>query len=275
MVSKKNEKAQHDATQDKEMILTREQILKVIELTEENSAARRLSCDYLKGFLESCGIDFDIDFSSLAGNYSSSNPKKSIIVPQDEDLVELYEKLPDTHWRNVYSLSLTYGLRNHENFYADRSPLTQGHDYIIVPEHTKTGFRICYPNYPEWIDEFNLRGAQFPEEIEEFRAWYEKSPQEASDSVAHEKQGTRVREALSLSKYIKGCRPYFLRYAWVRRSTLIRPMHEEEAARSLGHKVDVHRRIYRRWISIEDFHRSYEKFKNNPSHTVVPRRKVA
>ncbi len=167
---------------------------------------------------------------------------------------------------------MTYGLRNHENFYIDRTPLTQGHDFVVVPEHTKTGYRICYPNYPEWIDEFSLRGAQFPEELENFRKWYERSPQEASDSVNHRRQGDRVRDGLNLKKYIKGGRPYSFRYAWVRRSTLDRSMQEEASARSLGHSVDVHRSIYRRWISVEDFHRNYEKFKNGSGQVDIPKR---
>ncbi len=82
---------QQNATTGKnqDLILTRERILEVIQATEENSAARKKACDHFKSFIEFCGIDFDLDFQSLAGSYSPSKPKNSVVVPSDEKLVQI------------------------------------------------------------------------------------------------------------------------------------------------------------------------------------------
>ncbi|MBD1999317.1 hypothetical protein H6G00_22340 [Leptolyngbya sp. FACHB-541] len=257
------------------LILTRDGIIEVIEATEENSAARQRACKHFKNFVDYTGLQFDIDFEKLGGNYSNrtvDQKAKSIIIPSDERLVEVIDELPDDPWKNIYKVGLIYGLRNHEHFFADRTPLKEGKDYILIPEHTKTGFRYCYPNYPEWLDEFELRQAQFPEEIEDFRKQYEQAPQRTSDSVESTELGKIVSGKLKLHKYFPGGRYYFLRYAWVRRSTIDNPMGEEEASNSLGHSVQTHRNIYRRWISVEDFRRSYERFRNNPVRAAAPKR---
>lgn len=155
-------------------------------------------------------------------------------IPTDEELLTLYEEIESPHWRWMYAICLTFGIRPHEIAYA-----TLMKDGRLEISDGKTGEREAWPLMPEWVAKLNLQKVNRPTQSALTVA------KTAADYFAEKKPGkpgVRTRPArLPFSLYT-------LRHAWA-----IRAMREgftiSLAAKLLGHSTRVHETTYRRWIN--------------------------
>ena len=155
-------------------------------------------------------------------------------IPSDEELLSYYRKIEAPHWKWMYGVLLTYGIRPHEIVNASIRP-----DGRLDISDGKTGFRESWPCMPEWVDELNLRDVHRPTQSVQTVAKI------ASDYFSEKpagRPGVRTRPArLPFSLYV------------LRHSYAIRLMGQgyssDLAAKLMGHGVRVHTTIYRRWMT--------------------------
>lgn len=171
-------------------------------------------------------------------------------IPSDEELLKYYEEIEAPHWKWLYGITLTYGIRPHE---ISHSTITK--DGRLDIASGKTGAREAWPCRPEWVEQLNLREAHRPTQSADTVA------KTASDYFSEKKPGRpgiRTRPArLPFSLYT-------LRHAWA-----IRAMKEgyttSLAAKLLGHSTRVHETTYRRWINKRQMDEMYERQTRKPS----------
>lgn len=155
-------------------------------------------------------------------------------IPSDEELLTYYSVIDAPHWKWLYGVVLTYGIRPHEIAFA-----TVTKDGRLDISDGKTGAREAWPCKAEWVDQLKLREMNRPPQPANTVAKI------AADYFAEKKPGrpgVRTRPArLPFSLYI-------LRHAWA-----IRAMKEgyttSLAAKLMGHSTRVHETTYRRWIN--------------------------
>ena len=82
----------------------------------------------------------------------------------------------DPLWGWVFAMVATYGLRPHEVWHIAELPDEQGMVSIgVAARHikvTKTGFRVALPLPAEWVDRYQLGGANGEQRLEELRCRY-------------------------------------------------------------------------------------------------------
>jgi integrase len=208
-------------------ILAIDTLKEVIDSTKPHTRTRRrcaLAFERLAKF-----ASLEADFSHLRGNYSASEVEPRDI-PSDRLIAECWQKIPDPGWRWVFGMVATFGLRSHEAFYLDTEDLQQT-AWIISVDQGKTGQRLVWACYPEWVEQFDLRNPQLP----------------GVTGKAHSDFTNRW------CSYFQNRFPFTaldLRHAWAIR-TLACGLPYSEAAAQMGHSVTVHERTYHRWITRE------------------------
>lgn len=203
-----------------------------------HSRSRQVACTALKAFATYHQIALPIDLATLGGRYSPSKTQRRHL-PSDEEIMAWYDRIPNPAWRYVYGLMATYGLRNHEVFFCDRTPLTHGdpEGRITVLETTKTGLHDVWPFYPNWVERFNLR--------------YTLLPPITTDLSRTTLQRIGQQVSTQFRRYQVPFSPYDLRHAWAVR-TIHFGLPDTVAARMMGHSVAIHTRTYHRWITLRD-----------------------
>lgn len=174
----------------------------------------------------------DIDLKHLRGGYSSDKSPDPRDIPSDELIAKCWKLIPDPGWRWVYGMMATFGLRGHEPFYLDTEELQAG-GWMVALKEGKTGARLIWACYPEWIDHFGLRSPVLP----------------AVTGKEHSDYTQRVSQYFGRADHI----PFTaldLRHAWAIR-TLACGLPYSEAAAQMGHSVTVHEKTYHRWITKE------------------------
>lgn len=153
-------------------------------------------------------------------------------MPTDRQILEFWkgvaEKRPDWAW--VVGMMAAFGLRNHEVFLCRFHPDIEN---AVEVTEGKTGARVAFALYPEWVDRFDLIHINHP-------------PIDLTRS--HDRIGHSITEFFS--RVEAPFRPYDLRHAWAIRAHLKFRLSTTVAARCLGHAEEVHRKIYLRWISV-------------------------
>ena len=194
------------------------------------------------------GIVLPDDWNDRAGGYGL-HAARFRALPSDAEILALVETIPNPRWRLVYGLMATYGLRNHEAFFCDTSPLAPGGDRVIrVLPTSKTGEHQVWPFQPEWVERFGLevlgrdRGAL---------------PPVRTDLPATTLQQVGRRVAEQFRRYGLPLRPYDLRHAWAVRTIHI-GLPDTVAARMMGHSVSIHTRTYHHWITRRDQQRAVD-----------------
>ena len=165
-------------------------------------------------------------------------------IPSDDELLEYHAQIEAPHWKWLYGIVLTYGIRPHE---ITHSTITK--DGRLDIASGKTGAREAWPCKAEWVEQLDLHKAHYPTQSADTVAKI------AADYFAEKKPGRpgiRTRPArLPFSLYT-------LRHAWA-----IRAMREgyttSLAAKLLGHSTRVHETTYRRWINKRQMDEMYEQ----------------
>ncbi|NER79675.1 MAG: site-specific integrase [Leptolyngbya sp. SIO1D8] len=215
-----------------------EAIVATIKSTRVHSRSRQVCCTALEAFVSFLGLELLVDLKTLWGKYSSSRTQMRHL-PNDAEIVEWFEKIPNPAWQFVYGVMAVYGLRNHEVFFCDYQALAKGDSEaaIEVLETTKTGVHHVWPFPPQWIDQFKLRTVILP------------NLQTNLETTTLQRIGQQV--TLQFRRYGIPFSPYDLRHAWAVR-TILMGLPDTVAARMMGHSVTIHNRTYHRWITHRD-----------------------
>lgn len=176
-------------------------------------------------------------FSEYKGKYSytSVNPRH---LPADDKILWWGDRIECDRWQWFYWMVVTYGMRPSETFFC--YPLEKG---IIQVEPTKTNevSREAYPLHWRWPDQFNLMNFKRPNIT--FRR-----PEEISQRAG---KYFGKRGSIDLPFTFTD-----LRHCWARRATEL-GLDPETAARSLGHSLEIHQRIYKAWIGQQVYRRKF------------------
>lgn len=219
-----------------------EAIHATVQSTRPNSRSRQICCTALGKLAEFLNLELPIDLKTLWGNYSPSHTQLRDL-PSDEQIVKIFQQIPNPAWQFVYGIMATYGLRNHEVFFCDYTGLSQGDPEasIEVLETTKTGSHQVWPFDPGWVEQFGLRQINLP-------------PIETNlDRTTLQRIGQLV--SCQFRRYQIPFSPYDLRHAWAVR-TIHFGLPDTVAARMMGHSVAIHTRTYHRWLTHRDQQRA-------------------
>jgi len=231
--------------------LSKEILLQIIDNTEPGTASRNKLCDALSRLVRFAKFEVDINFRDLGKNYSP----KGRNLPDDEVILEWYDKITDTFWRAIYALIAVYGFRPHEAFHLDLTDLRNGDDFIRVGSKTKTGARIAFPLYTEWVEDLNIRKIQLPEFD--------------TEGKSNGELGAEVSKAFR--RFGIPFNPYDLRHSWARRS-IDCEMDPRKSAESLGHNLATHYKKYNKHFQEKDALRAYNNLKGRQQGRIIPRR---
>jgi integrase len=215
-----------------------EAIYATVQATRNHSRSRQICCTALNALAEFLQIELPTPLKTYWGNYGPSQTKTRRL-PSDQEIVQVYEQIPNPAWRFVYGILATYGLRNHEVFFCDYQALSQAHPEaaIEVLDTTKTGSHLVWPFYPEWVEQFHLQQVNLP------------PLQTDLSQTTLRRIGQQVN--CQFRRYQIPFSPYDLRHAWAVR-TIHFGLPDTVAARMMGHSVAIHTRTYHRWITHRD-----------------------
>lgn len=215
-----------------------EAIYATVQTTRNHSRSRQICCTALNALAEFLHLELPTPLKAYWGNYGPSQTKARQL-PSDQEIVQIFEQIPNPAWRFVYGVLATYGLRNHEVFFCDYQALSQANPEatIEVLDTTKTGSHMVWPFYPEWVEQFQLQQVNLP------------SLQTDLSQTTLRRIGQQVN--CQFRRYQIPFSPYDLRHAWAVR-TIHFGLPDTVAARMMGHSVAIHTRTYHRWITHRD-----------------------
>ena len=204
--------------------------------TPADSRVRQRCCICFNALAKFANIE--IDLSSWIGNYSPKRVKPRNI-PDDKLITKHFYTISHPGWKWCMGMLATYGLRNHELFRVNYNSIAKGNPIITVDEG-KTGFRIVYPIYPEWYEQFQLQTVVLPSV----------NFHNSNDSLGHTVSQAFRRLELPF-------KPYDLRHAWAIRSLLF-GLDVSFAAQMMGHSLRVHHDTYHHWITEGHYERAFK-----------------
>lgn len=215
-----------------------EAIYATVQATRNHSRSRQICCTALNAFAEFLHLELPTPLKTYWGNYGPSQTKARQL-PSDQEIVRVFEQIPNPAWRFVYGVLATYGLRNHEVFFCDYQALSHANPdaAIEVLDTTKTGGHLVWPFYPEWVEQFQLQQVNLP------------LLQTDLSQTTLRRIGQQVN--CQFRRYQIPFSPYDLRHAWAVR-TIHFGLPDTVAARMMGHSVAIHTRTYHRWITHRD-----------------------
>ena len=170
--------------------------------------------------------------------------------------------------------------------------LYQGHLYVPGEWRTKSFEHYVWPLYPDWNEQFNLM-RDFQEMQNQLRnrvkvkivsafnkseKWKEGNPQDPGVCINNRVLGSWITKRMKI--YLppltgnvpkadglpdrtyepQRITPYDLRHTWAVRmasSKHCQGITDEQAAKAMGHSLEVHRKIYQKWISKVEARRQY------------------
>ena len=218
-------------------------------------------------------------------------------IPSTEAIQQWLDQVieEDPLWGWVFAMIATYGLRPHEVWHLDGLPDENGLITIgVAARHikvTKTGFRAAVPLPAEWVERYQLGGANGEQRLAELRARYkprfvneegmpfdpERDQVKRCDNnerlgavCCHKLRSSDAKAEFELQHklyawvelaYADGkkkaqkrkerCVPYDLRHAYAIRARETTSWSYADVAAVMGHSPEVHRRTYLSEISGE------------------------
>ncbi len=223
-------------------VIDAELLLRTLSSYEDGSRSRQQCATALSALAHHLDLTLPEDWRQEAGGYGLHKAQFRQL-PTDRQILEAAMRIPNPRWRLVYGLMATYGLRNHEVFFCDCSPLGSGGDRVLrVLPTTKTGEHQSWPFHPDWVERFGLE--QLGDDVSAL-------PAIRTDlrTTTLQQVGRRVSE--QFRRYALPITPYDLRHAWAVRTIHI-GLPDTVAARMMGHSVAIHTRTYHHWITRRD-----------------------
>jgi integrase len=209
--------------------LTADMLESVVASTQPNTKTRKRACMAVGALAKLAEIDYDP--SPFAGKYGINAIHPRDLVG-DELILQRWQQLKNPAWRWVFGMIAAYGLRPHEVFRLNFEALGNGDRVLQIEENSKTGARLVWSFHPEWFDQFHLSEVQLPG-IDLTRS------NERVGHSATEYFGRTARLNFGL---------YTMRHCWAVRA-LLYGLPDTLAAQQMGHSVDVHQRLYQRWVN--------------------------
>lgn len=216
-----------------------------------NTRSRQLACQILQSFGIWCGLD--VNLTPYSGNYSIKHTER--VIPDDQEIARVIEKIANPGWRWVYGMMATYGLRDHECWFSELEWLqTPNVEPVLVANITdgKTGVRQVMPLYPEWVEQWKL--------------WEVCKPK--VKAKLHKDYGDRTSKAFRRANV--GFPPYSLRHAYAIRGSVVFKIPIPVMAAMMGHSPEIHLKTYQRWISAEQYQQSYIEAVNHELRPKAP-----
>jgi integrase len=232
--------------------LTAENLHKMVIRTKVNTRQRKRAAMVAGAIAKFAKIDYDP--KPYRGKYSATKSIKTRTIPEDDLIVKCYGEIENPGYRWIFAMMATYGLRPHECFRLDFDQIKKGELIIQVQNDTKTGARDVWAFHPEWFEQFEIAQVELP-------------PLDL----------TRTNESLgrSISKYFRVYHPlpftpYDLRHRWAIRS-LEYGLADALSAEMMGHSLDVHNKVYQKWIGRLTKQRAYGLLLSNPNRPRPPK----
>lgn len=226
--------------------LTPELLIEALEQTSPNSKTRKRTFLAYQRLANFAGVP--VDLKPYQGRYSASEVEPRNL-PDDATIALTWAQIKNESWRWIFGMIATFGLRSHECFYLDCQELSDGGHMVRVTEG-KTGGRLVWACYPEWVEQFNLRRVILPQVTG-------RQHSDFTQRVCHYFTDNLTITALDL------------RHCWAVR-TLLFGMPYEIAAKQMGHSVAVHERTYHRWITKEHHQRVYDALMLRSDRPIAP-----
>lgn len=205
----------------------------ILAMTEPATRKRNRYVMAFSALLRHVGIKNDLTY--LKGK---TTPKKREI-PTDERIIAYRNLFPSEEWRWAYGMIATFGLRPHEVFRLDCSDLSAPIPTVFVEEDSKTGSRIVYPMFENWIDLWGLRELKPP-------------TRSAGDSNIY--NGDLVTRAFRRASIPVA--PYCLRHAYAIRAA-VAGLAPSIVSRWMGHSITIHCSTYHRHLDRLQHDRAY------------------
>jgi len=205
-------------------------LVKTVEGLPPNTDGRRDTAGVFAKVAKSLGIPPEKIREAGKGKIK----RKPKYIPTDTEIEQLYGLIKLPHWRWMYGICATYGIRAHE--IVEGKLLDDG--TFEIQENTKSGYHIAWPIKESWIKRFNLTEVHRP-------------PQslETITKVANDYLWDRGPLPFTLGS---------LRHAYAIRCIGRIPV--EIAADCMGHTLEVHQRDYKRWLDYEEQKKKRSQF---------------
>ena len=220
----------------------------VAKTVEPNSRQRQRVCMAFARLARFAELDAK-RIVALRGRYSADavDPRS---LPSDALISQWRSQISSEEWRWCFGMLACYGLRPHELFRCDLEDFPTAR----VDDKTKTGDRFVWPVYPEWAEAWEL--------------WDIKLPKLNNlTELPNTKLGSKVSRrfykwAIKKPDGNTLC-AYDLRHCFARRCFEFE-FSPDFSAKMMGHSLDVHMRIYRRWIDEGVYRRIYDAVVSSP-----------
>lgn len=214
----------------------------LLERTEPDTRTRRRWALAIANLLDFASIRNEL--RNHTGKYclTAVSPRD---LPTDDQIWKAWRSLIDVSplWGNVFGLMATYGIRNHEAFFCDLYDAP-----LLWVSRGKTGERYVYPLYPEWGE---LVSGDRP------------------NITRKDTQGYGGAVTQAFSRYSVSFTPYNLRHCWAVRAVEC-GLDPALAAAQMGHRLDVHNRVYQHWLKRSVHQRAFEMLRDNPNRPKPP-----
>jgi integrase len=174
------------------------------------------------------GLSADIQqqIRDLGKGYSPATDTEPRNVPSDEELLSFIDALP-TGWQWPVGICAVYGARPHEALlYAEVMD-----NKLLAISGGKTGARTSFALPPQWIERWDLTTKRLPV------LDYQRSNKVVGSTMSRQFQALNAEFT-----------PYDLRHAFAVRTIYSSKIGPSMAAKSMGHSLQVHNRIYHRWF---------------------------
>lgn len=205
-----------------------EHLLHLVMATELGTRSRRRCSQAAATMAKALGLSADLQqqIRELGKGYSPTTDTTPRDVPADAQLIAFIDALP-SHWQWPVGICAVYGARPHEALlYAEVLPSN-----LLAISNGKTGARKSLALPAEWIVRWDLMTKRLP----------------AIDlGRSHKDVGTAMRSPFRSAGVM--FQPYDLRHAWAVRAIYSPKISASMAAKSLGHSLQVHNRIYQKWF---------------------------
>ncbi|MCT7952850.1 hypothetical protein NG798_23910 [Ancylothrix sp. C2] len=214
--------------------------------TEPESRSRRRVCMALSALAKFAAVE--VDLSRLRGGYSlhQVNPRE---LPDDTTISAWYKRIPNKSWAWFYGMLATYGLRPDEAFHLVSIEST---GVIEVGADTKTGSRLVWPLFPEWVSEWSLLDATPPAIT-------------GKNNSALGDRSSQFFRRLGLPFKL-----YDLRHCWARRS-LEFGLDISLCSQQMGHSLAVHSKVYQAWIDRKTHQKAMEALVQKADRPFAPK----
>jgi integrase len=202
-------------------------------LAELSPSSRKDAASVLSVVIKARRLALDVTQIREAGRGYGVRELQARDIPSDEELLSYVSQISQPHWRWMYGILLTYGIRPHEIAFCELRS-----DGVLDIADGKTGERESWPCPEEWVKRLKLHDVHRPTQGASRVA---KAAADALTSARSDGRGGHRKPVLPFGLYT-------LRHAYAIR-LLNFGISSDVGARLMGHSVEIHNRTYRRWLN--------------------------